>query len=190
MTSQLTIQKVDRRLYVVGNSYPVKDQLKKIGCHWDSDRKQWWIGSGKETELQDIVNAVSAAPSQQPAAPAKEDLSARECLGKVEYKGRTYYVIGQSEKTGKLWLTVLDCSIDFWAVESLCKWIKRYEAREEHGSYGRGTERYRRQTLGAIQRFLRDQKNPDTARGVCTECGSWGPKGQPCSDCGGEGHHA
>ena len=39
-------------------------------------------------------------------------------------------------------------------------------------------------------RFRDRQADPATRRGPCTECGAWGPSGEPCRECGGEGSHA
>jgi hypothetical protein len=41
------------KIYLTGNTYPVKDDLKKIGCRFDGDRKQWFAtsqGVAKEAE--------------------------------------------------------------------------------------------------------------------------------------------
>lgn len=153
MTVQLTTEKVGTRIYVCGNSYAVKDRLKSAGCHWDGDRKQWWIGAAKADAIASIVGNLDGKEVKQD----KSELANRRCEGKVEYKGKAYYVIGVSEKTGKLWLTVLDCSIDFWAAETACKWIKRYGSTERWAGYGRGTvEEY--QTVAKISRFIAKSK--------------------------------
>lgn len=145
--SHLSIEKVGRRLYVVGNSFAVKDCLKKIGCKWDADRKQWWIGSGKQAELEGCIGSASKEYKE----PTPQELEKRRCDGKVEYKGKTYYVVGKSPAKGKLWLTVLDCSINFWALESDCKWVKRY-GNEQH-----------EQTVGSIRRFIDGKKRDEEA---------------------------
>jgi aspartate oxidase len=44
---------VSEKIYLTGNTYPVKDDLKKIGCGFDGDRKQWFATSqevAKEAE--------------------------------------------------------------------------------------------------------------------------------------------
>lgn len=160
---KMKIETVGARLYVTGNSYDIKDRLRSIGCHWDGERKQWWIGKGKLSSLQSVVgNGSQAALTGEYIAPTPEELSDKPCIGKIEYKRRQYYVVGKSN-SGKLFLTVLDCSMSFWAEESSCKWIKRYEAREERGSYGRSTGRYRHQTVGSIRRFVEQAKSADQA---------------------------
>lgn len=160
----MSIQSVGARLYVTGNTYPIKDQLKALGCHWDADRKQWWIGKAKAAELQQIVdrNSGSAAVATTGyVAPTPAELAQKPCTGKVEYKGRTYYVVGES-KTGKLLLTVLDCSISFWAAQSDCRWVKRYEARQQwDGRYRSGRTEMVHQTVGSIRKFIAQSRHDD-----------------------------
>ncbi len=171
----MTIEKIGRRYYLTGNTYAVRDALKAAGCHWDAERKAWW------TSKQDVAERFGgqdAAPA--PAKPSKDDLAERRCYGKVEYKGRTYYVIGVSERTGKLWLTVLDCSIDFWAPEGLCRWVKRYEVRE-HTYRGHTSRSY--QTLERIREFIESEKrNKAAGMPVCAECGRSGELVQDLED--------
>jgi len=156
MTIEVATEKVGARIYVVGNTYAIKDRLKGAGCHWDGGRKQWWIGAAKADKISGIVGQLDGQE-------VKEDLADSPVYGKVEYKGRTYYVIAQSERTGKLRLTVLDGGIDFWAAADQCRWVKQYEAREERGAYGRGTGRYSRQTLGGFRNFIRQRKRDESA---------------------------
>jgi hypothetical protein len=172
----MTIQAVGSRLYVAGNTFPIKDQLKSIGCHWDNDRKQWWIGKAKKSELEKIVSGSSQSSSGDYVPPTADELAAKPCSGKVEYKGKTYYVVGQS-KTGKLLLTVIDCSLSFWADSSDCRWVKRYEARERTYNYGRSRETVH-QTVGSIRRFIEkskqndaDKKSGNAETKQCWECG-------------------
>lgn len=152
MTITIATEKVGSRIYVCGNTFAIKSQLKDAGCHWDGDRKQWWIGAAKAASIASIVGQLYGKTIE----PAKSELADRPCTGKVEYKGRTYYVIGHSEKTAKLWLTVLDCSIDFWAAVSECKIIKRYESREDYR-----TGRTAHQTVGGIRRFIDKSKRDE-----------------------------
>lgn len=56
----VTIEKSGARLYFAGNTFPLKDQLKKLGCHWDGDRKQWWIGTAKRAEAEQLVASLDA----------------------------------------------------------------------------------------------------------------------------------
>lgn len=166
-------EKVGRRIYVVGNTYAIKEQLKDAGCKWDGDRKQWWIGSAKS----DVIIAIVADLDGRDVKQTPEQIAELRCYGKAEYKGKTYYVVGQSEKTKKVRLTTLDCSIDFWINWSLIKVLKKYQPRERSYNYGRNTETVY-QTVDNIRRFIekskanRSEKASDTAATKrCWECG-------------------
>jgi hypothetical protein len=204
-TQSITLEKIKTRLYFAGDSYSVKDQIKALGGHWDGDRRQWWVGSAKASEAEALVAKLSGAASGSTAdtAPAKEDADSIKLVGKAKYKGRTYYVrwVGQcKDGSYKCRLVTLDQSLDFWAAcarpheqhidgnGDVAAIVKTYQPREVRYGY-RGKSRTEYTTLGSIKRFIDDQKNPATSRGECTECGSWGPSGEPCKDCGGEGHH-
>lgn len=49
-----------RRVYVRGDSYPIRGALRGAGCHWDPDAKAWWIGSEKRDALAAAI--ASATP--------------------------------------------------------------------------------------------------------------------------------
>ena len=144
----VTIEKQGRRFYVRGNTFAIKDKLKSAGCKWDAEARCWYTG---KKEIADKLAGTEI--KTEFVKPTKEELAEKPCTGKVEYKGRQYYVVGRS-KTGKLWLTVLDCSIDFWAAESDCKWTKHYAGREDFRS-----GRVEHQTVGGIRRFIEREKS-------------------------------
>ncbi len=172
------VERVGARVYVVGDTYAIKDSLKAAGCKWDGERRQWWAGLAKADAVQRVVDGVASGAVKADV----EDLSRAEVHGKVVYKGRAYFVIGVSRDGEKLRLTVLDGAIVFWAAASLCEWSRRYERRSE--GYGRYA-RERLPSLGSIQAFVARQKNPETARVQCHECGSWHDAGMSCRECGG-----
>lgn len=148
----MTIEQVGARLYIANSPYSIKDRLKSIGCHWDADRRQWWIGQAKRAELEAIISSSSATePKERYTPPTAEELAKKPCTGKAEYKGRTYYVVGHSRGTAKYLLTVLDCSISFWVPTSDCRITKTYPAREYKG-------RTEHQTVGGIRAFVEREK--------------------------------
>lgn len=144
MTITIGTEKVKARVYVTGNTYAVRDRLKSAGCHWDAQRKQWWIGAAKSDKIESIVGKLDGKE-------VKEDLSRKPLLGKASYKGRDYYVLATTPKNGgKLWLTVLDGSIDFWAATDACRWVKRYDP-----------DGYRQTTLTSIRAFVAEKKREE-----------------------------
>lgn len=187
MTVQIAIEKVGTRIYVTGNTFAVKDRLKAAGCHWDGERRQWWIGAAKADKIEGIVGGLDGKEIK----PEKEELSRKPLQGKAEYKGRTYYILafGQS----RMWLVTLDESINFWADSSACRIVKRYEQPDRNV---RGyAARFQRSapTLASIREFVVEQKEgraqlqrgetPTCGRGECSECGEHGPMGERCREC-------
>lgn len=53
--------------YISGNTYPVKDQLKALGCRWDAKRKAWYTAS--ESVAAKAKALVEPHPFSAPAAP-------------------------------------------------------------------------------------------------------------------------
>ena len=38
----LTVEQIGRWLWITGNTFPVREQLKTFGCRWSSGKKQWY----------------------------------------------------------------------------------------------------------------------------------------------------
>lgn len=156
----ITLQSEGRRIYLVGNTFAAKDQIKAIGGHWDADRKAWWVGSQNREAAEKIA---SDAPKQDyvPTPIKRSDRVFR----KVRYAGknggaaRTYYVVAES-RSGKFRLTTLDMSIDFWADASACETVKVYQGHSRFGGYGRG-QIMSYPTIGSIADFVQDARQAD-----------------------------
>lgn len=189
-----------RRTYIVGNTYPIKDQLRAAGAKWDADKKAWWTGKREVAEgLLAKLNGTAAAPTTSATHPAKEAQEPYdgEVLGKAEYKGRQYYVRWQGTTkrgTEAFRLVTLDGKIDFWADAAACKWTKHYEQKEERG-YGRSTGRASYPTLSRIRRFIDREKRETKETGIdCWMCRREEERGNlrmhlhdGCEVCGAEG---
>lgn len=131
---------------------------------------------------QEATAVREAAQSPKPV----EDVSKCRVYAQVEYKGRRYYVIAETRDLTRCRLTTLDGLTPFWVDCADCNLVKRYEGREvwDGRRYsGRTVTRY--STIGSLREFRDRQKNPETARHQCMECGSWCNAGEPCRDCGG-----
>lgn len=68
---------------ITGNTYPVKDRLRALGCRWNAQARAWETGNpATYKQAMDVVSRVrrKAAP-----APAKKDV-------RIEYpsRGATY----------------------------------------------------------------------------------------------------
>lgn len=98
MAQSITLERVARRVYLVGLPFGLKDQAKsELGASWDGDRRQWWVGSGKLAAAEAFVVGLSgpvmvATPASERAA-AAVGLDAGTPAGivadKLEDAGRT-----------------------------------------------------------------------------------------------------
>lgn len=187
MSLNLSTERLGARVYIVGNTFTVKDVLKReLKPTWDGERKQWWVGVAKQAKAEELVAKLNGGEVQSKQVDPKDI----RLNGKCQYKGRSYYfgastadgqrmrLFGLPDKDGKY--------IEFWANASECEIVKRYQPRERRW-YGRTEIVYT--TLGSIADFIAEQADPATRRGECSECGHWGPTGEACSECGGEGTH-
>lgn len=57
----VTYETVGARVYVLGQTYPIRDAIRAAGGHWDAERKAWWIGTAKRAELEAAI--ASAKPA-------------------------------------------------------------------------------------------------------------------------------
>ncbi len=185
------------RLYIVGNTYAVKDRLKSelglTGKNFDSERKCWWVGLAKRADAEKLLAALNApepaaapgnAPTQSAEKPA-EDPDTIKLIGKAVYKGRNYYVrwVGDTAHGHSAKLISLDGKVEFWAQcarmgddcdgsGEVAVSVKHYEPRTS--GYGR-YQRKEHQTLGSIQRFIAKQKSAEASgQPACAACGKRG----------------
>lgn len=81
----------DQPLFVTGNTFPVKDQLRALGCRWNADHKAWTTtdpatlekanavvaAGGLKAELMGSSSRASGARSFRPSR------RCRECQGSI-----------------------------------------------------------------------------------------------------------
>lgn len=60
---------------IVGNTYPVKDQIKALGGKWDAEAKGWRVPVAKAEQAQALVDSVGSKVVRTPApkAPSQWD---------------------------------------------------------------------------------------------------------------------
>jgi hypothetical protein len=191
MANGITIQSEGRRHYLIGNTYPLKDQIRGAGCKWDGDRKAWWTGKRDVAEQLAGAAAGSASTETTPSSEPKRDApgDAGIVAGKATYKGKSYYVAGRidrgrthyddrveavsSRDGSRLLLLFRDGSSQFWADRAGVQVVKSYD---------------RPQTIGRLKRFADEAKQaraqgnddgiPDGRRYECPECGDMVVRGQ------------
>ncbi len=49
---------------ITGNTYPVKDQLKKLGGIWNKDMKSWMVPVDKEEQAMEIMDSIPTRNSR------------------------------------------------------------------------------------------------------------------------------
>lgn len=192
----LAVEKIGRRYYISGNTYPIKSTLKAAGCKWDPDRKSWWTGK------KAVAERFEGTPAPNRKFDNDKPNDDTRLYGKVKYtsksgKTRTYYVIAKSRDDARYKLTVLDGSIVFWADASRCEWIKTYGTREVwDGRYYSNRTVTRHTTLGSIRAFVAkeraEKRAEEPGEPLCAECGRPGhlvadledgaPKHRHCCD--------
>lgn len=147
------------------------------------------VGLSADTPAGVVADAVeergdagAAAKLRQPA----EDLSGARVYAKVEYKGRTYYVIARTMTQATIHqaaqplrvrlATLQEDGPVFWADAAACRLLKEYHGRDERGAYGKPTGRTVYTTLGSLRSFVADQRAAEKA-GVpqCPVCGKRNP---------------
>jgi hypothetical protein len=75
----ISIRIQGRRIYIAGETYPVKDQIRAIGAKWDADHKMWWVGLTARAEAEQLAARLNAAPAKasRAAAPARKPSPAK-----------------------------------------------------------------------------------------------------------------
>lgn len=166
----ITLQQNGRRLYLVGNTYPVKDQIREAGGKWDPDRKAWYVGVQRRERAEQIVAAVASAPTTEaPRGDAQAPGLEATIVCRGTYHGRSYYVAGRVERGRTRWddavravesrdgsrvlLYFRDGSRQFWAPTA--------EVTTAH-AYGQG----RGSTIGAIRAYAERMRSAE-AKGEC-----------------------
>ena len=107
-TTSLHATKVGRRYYFDGAPYSARDALKSAGCRWDPQRRAWWTGKAATAALVE---------GQAVEAPAKDEainVDSRSIAGRVQYKGRSYYLLAERRDGTGAKVCFRDGSRVFW----------------------------------------------------------------------------
>lgn len=158
----ITLQIEKSRIYFEGNTFPIKDQIKNLGGHWDGDARKWWVGKTKQADAERLVSGAAQQTAQAPTEGAPDS---QEVLGRADYKGKSYLVIAVSKDGARFLLAFTDGSKKWWADAALVTWTKRYNGE-------------RPVTIGSLKRFVERIKADEQAKASgtaetrrCWECG-------------------
>ena len=190
MQQQITIQPEGRRIYLMGNTYPIKNKIKGIGGKWDADRRAWWVGSSKRDKVESLVDSAPAPVASSERRYDDKVSDDTKIIGRARYKGKDGYLIlweGMTKRGARAAkLAFRDGSKAFWADSSEIEITKTYDESEDR--YGRRDsmtfgklnrlaekykkmseeERYARQYHGGV---CRCQRPLDEGDGSCMVCG-------------------
>ena len=174
----ISIEKVGRRSYLVGNTFAIKDRIKNAGGHWDGDKRAWWVSSAeKALELAGHPSASGGGGESAPAGGVGLGDGDR-VAGKATYKGKSYLLVweGTTSRGQAAKLAFSDGSKVFWANGGEYQVTKHYEVQRDRRS---GRDEY--MTFGVLKRLrekykrARAQGNDDGIangqRYECPECG-------------------
>lgn len=160
----LEIQQIKQRIYIVGNSFAVKDALKAAGCHWDGDRRQWWIGASQRAKIEHLIAQPLPVSADVQAERLERDRD--NILGTAKYDGHSYYLVGRGQSERGAWVRLLfrDGSKTFFKPAAEVEITKTYQ---------------RAQTLKGLQEYAERRKR-EAAGGPC-ECWCHAPRNPHCT---------
>jgi hypothetical protein len=188
----ITLQKEGRRVYLLGNTYPVKDQIKSGGGKWDAEKKAWYLGVQRKALAEELAGQATAGLQQRAQAERENGISTSACVikGRAQYEGKTYYILAiGTTAEGKQYakLAFRDGSRVFWAknadavtvlrtyeeptsIDSLRAYAERMKsAKEEFGGDGMCAECEERRAVTTAS------DSSGFIAGVCARCASMSP---------------
>lgn len=161
--NEIKLSHEGRRIYILGNTYPIKESIKSAGGNWDGDRKAWWVGSSKKEAIEKAVANMSASHAEDESEELKSGRV--HVKGKVEYKGRKYYLMAESRDGSCFKVCPLDGAFSFWAkTDAGAKIIKRFQESR---------------SLLSIRRFIEDGKRLEKK----SAHGDAGWRNNGCAEC-------
>jgi len=190
--SNISLQTEGRRIYVTGNTYPFKDQLKAAGAKFDGARKAWWIGVQKRDEIERAVAKAEPKQAQQSNGGGNTPREGLDSIvaGRGKYKGRTYYLAGREERGRTHWddgvvpvqtrdgakylLYFRDGSKQFWAAQELVEVGKIYQAPKTIRSLREYAECAKQGGGGRLENGYYYGRGGEVLASGCSECASLG----------------
>lgn len=109
----IDVTKKGERFLIRGYTYPIKEELKKLGCKWDKVEKAW------STDSVEVAKQLRDSPPKETVA-----LDATVVIAKARYKDREYPVVHRKGEGAKLSFT--DGTGVFW-VKAGAEIIETYD---------------------------------------------------------------
>jgi hypothetical protein len=164
----VTLDNRGSRIYLRGDTYPVKDRIKSMGGHWDPDERAWWVGKAKLSDAQAFCGSGQGSTTTTVQSDTVTDETV--IRGKATYKGRAGYLVlwtGTTSRGEAVKLAFRDGSKVFWADRAEVQIDKTYQDHDWRGRREPGM------TFGRLNRLAAQYKQA-RANGI-----------EPCDKCGG-----
>lgn len=160
----ITLRTEGARVYIIGNTFPLKDAIKSAGGHCDGTRKAWWVGRAKATEIERVIATTSTAPSSPTSSQGdRTPDQGASVKARATYKGKDYYVLAETRDGAKMLLAARNGAFQFWAAREATQITKTY-GRENYRS---GRTEY--PTLGGMIRRAEELRQAKQT-GACPRC--------------------
>lgn len=90
----------EERVYLYGNTYPVKEELKRIGARWDPKAWAWHVAESRVQEANRIINGeIERTPGQRRDWFREQLTPKKQC-----WKCRRQFTLASSRKFGGSWI--------------------------------------------------------------------------------------
>lgn len=57
-----------KKIYLTGNTYPLREEIRAAGGRWDKDKRQWWCTPEQRPAMLALARRAKALPPKKPAA--------------------------------------------------------------------------------------------------------------------------
>lgn len=141
MAININIDSKGRRVYLRGDTFPLRDRLREIGARWDPAERAWWVSSDKRDRMERLVESADR-PAPDQTEPTDRLVGAR-----ANYKGRPCYVAARESADdddgvslvttrdgSRMLLVSHDGTRQWWASATDVRVTKQYQAPMTIGS--------------------------------------------------------
>jgi hypothetical protein len=187
------LKQVGQRIYLIGNTYPVRNLIRESGGKWDPVEKLWYVGLQVRERAEQIAAMIDAQPVTQQEHP-EFDRKRTPIKGRAKYKGKGGYLVlweGMTRRGSEaVKLAFRDGSKTFWADAAQVTITKRY-GREDYR-----TGRIEYPTLESLDWYAKKARERETnGEESCWRCAKYCTCSQGfchhhhdgCETCGAEG---
>jgi len=184
--AQITIETRGRRHYLIGQTYPLREQLRAAGAHWDAEARAWWTGQRETAEA--LLSAEGEGEGEGDASQPQSAGDATVVAARATYRGRACYVAGRvvrgrtryddsveavtSRDGARVLLVSRDGARQWWApIARHTASVVRVGDRPDTDGAEIGRTYDRPQTIRGLRRYAEDARAGFPGRPTCSTCG-------------------